>query len=106
MHLAPVPIARPLPSLPALIGRRALGAATGWPQTVVFVDARALPHHAPPAEDPAARAPRLAPAAEYEDVRYARPARDASWIHQALTPLPTEGYLAMRAATAAYRKTA
>ncbi|MFO0747080.1 MAG: hypothetical protein U1F43_15660 [Myxococcota bacterium] len=71
----------------------------------MFIDARGSPSHPPPAYDPAGVAPRLAPAIDIEGLRLTR-LPDHGWVHQALTPLPTEGYLALRAATATYRKTA
>jgi len=62
------------------------------------------------AHDAARAAPRLAaprshPAIAPEIVTrpWPEPA-SPGWTHQAYTPLPTEGFLAMRAATAAYRQ--
>lgn len=60
-----------------------------------------------PAHDATRTAPRLsAPVIAPEIVTRPRPdaTGGASWVHQALTPLPTEGFLALRAATSAYRK--
>ena len=58
------------------------------------------------ADDAARTAPRLtAPVALSDiDIRPRPTPVESGWVHQAFAPLPTDGFLAMRAATAAYRK--
>lgn len=99
MHVDLLPPPRPSRPLPSARRSPAAGQAA-----VIFLLPWDGTHGA--AHDAARAAPRLAaPAIAPETQARPRPAAPApAWVHQALTPLPTDGFLALRAATSAYRQ--